>query len=86
MSWVTIVTFSAYAVLMSYLVLGSGWPVWKAGQAMIAIGLGVIAIILVIFAFLNREGKVIAKEAFIQSCKKDWQGLCDLLLFRKSRH
>jgi len=40
----------------------------------------------VIFAFLNREGQMIAKEAFIQSCKKDWQELCDLLLFRKSRH
>jgi len=71
---------------MGYMVLGLGWPVWEAGLAMIAVGLGVIAIILVIFAFLNREGQMIAKEAFIQSCKKDWQELCDLLLFRKSRH
>lgn len=86
MSWVTIATFGTYAVLMSYLVVGLDWPVWEAGLAMIAIGLGVIAIILVIFAILNREGKMIAKEAFIQSCKNNWQGLCDLLLFRKSRH
>lgn len=86
MSWVTIATFSAYAVLMSYLVVGLDWPVWEAGLAMIAIGLGVIAIILVIFAILNREGKMIAKEAFIQRCKNNWQGLCDLLLFRKNRH